>query len=202
VVLGLTVMVVVLVIMATRSHTTATRAGLNYNDVYALHDLLLVGWSAVFMRNCSSGQTSVRDAVHQVTQLLPSLHPSASCRASLAAQALPPSSSHLDAVAWTARECWSCLPAHFTADDFSAVFDVAAVQDQKLQVAAKNPQIVSESKKAALGTCQASTWARTCSYWTSLHAMAARGEALGLDGTMLLQAMITTMAGGATQCRG
>lgn len=104
-------------------------------DLYAVHDLVLVGYAAVFMTPDSTGQADVRSSAAKLSTLLPTLHPYPPCRGNFSA--LPAQSDELDAVAAVAQTAWSCLPAGFTGQDFSSVFDKEAVNDPSKQIAAK-----------------------------------------------------------------
>jgi hypothetical protein len=170
------------------------------NDLYALHDLVLVGYTAVFMKAGSEGQQHVRNSALNLTQALPVLHPYSACRSSLAA--LDPSSTtrKVDAVAAVADRSWTCLPGRFKPADFNVVFSKDAFDNPTLQNAARNPIL---NDPSVLGACAASRWMRTCSYWSVIHSIALRSESvlLSRDSVLLLQLLIT-IAGGVTQCRG
>lgn len=171
------------------------------NDLHAIHDLILVGYAAVFMRVQTVGVGEVHQAVHNLTRALPTLHPYQNCRALLAQEAMSPAATPLAEVAASSGIAWSCLPAAFTENDFTRPFTPAAVTNPQLAKQARNPG-VKVTASAKLGACAASHWPRTCSYWSSIHSMALRAELLRVSGSAFLSMMVTVVASGATQCRG
>eukprot|EP00928_Gymnodinium_smaydae_P028345 TRINITY_DN21631_c0_g1_i2.p2 TRINITY_DN21631_c0_g1~~TRINITY_DN21631_c0_g1_i2.p2 ORF type:complete len:316 (+),score=43.80 TRINITY_DN21631_c0_g1_i2:91-948(+) len=171
------------------------------NDLHALHDMLLVGYSGVFMRKQTSrGAALVRDAAWRLGASLAELHPVSRCREQLAAvpDASGTEDAALDYVSRLASVAWACLPAAFSAGKFDSAFSRDAVRNTTLQKSARNPTVLS---REPLGACRMSLWDRTCSYWTSLHLLAARAEMRG-RGVDFLQQAITVLAGGATMCKG
>lgn len=168
------------------------------NDLWAIHDLLLVGYSAVFMQKDSAGAEEARQGALSLAKMLPQLHPHGPCREALAA-ALGDGKVGYDELVRAAKISWSCLPAGFseTSFKFETPFTEAAVNDPGLEYQGRMPKVVD----AKLGACEGSKWDRTCSYWTSMHLMAYRADALGLTG-LFVKALVPLLAGGATQCGG
>lgn len=181
-----------------------TLALANANDLWAIHDLLLIGEAAIFMLPASPGRAQVQKSSRNFARLVAVLHPYETCRTRLsealgpypgpwATQALERSS-----VVQAAEVAWGCLPAKFKADKFDTNFSAQALDSWELAKAARNPILKDSS---VLGVCRDSAWARTCSYWASLHAMAARADLLSLSGEFL-DAVFPILAGGATLCGG
>mmetsp|Transcript_24968 Transcript_24968/g.45878 ORF Transcript_24968/g.45878 Transcript_24968/m.45878 type:complete len:293 (-) Transcript_24968:86-964(-) len=174
------------------------------NDLWAIHDLLLVGSAAVFMKDGSDGKRTVEDASYELAKLLPALHPISNCRNQFAKVlgSVPgkvaeerPSQEKLVKLANTAMKC---LPAKFVPSDFISFFDEAAMTDTEKAYDARMPELVNPQR---LGVCAASKWPRTCSYWVAMHAMAYRADMLGLS-QRLLSSVVPIFAGGATMCGG
>mmetsp|Transcript_36269 Transcript_36269/g.85096 ORF Transcript_36269/g.85096 Transcript_36269/m.85096 type:complete len:301 (-) Transcript_36269:704-1606(-) len=174
------------------------------NDLWAVHDLLLVGQTGVFMKQDSAGKVEVQEAAYDLAKLLPALHPHAPCRAQLAkvlgsspgqvAQARP----NRDILLKAATTSLQCLPAKFTSADFETFFGEKEMSDSDAAYDARMPI---PRKAKALGACMSSKWPRTCSYWVSMHAMAYRADVLGL-GQTFLKSLVPVLAGGATMCGG
>mmetsp|Transcript_55163 Transcript_55163/g.131454 ORF Transcript_55163/g.131454 Transcript_55163/m.131454 type:complete len:303 (-) Transcript_55163:622-1530(-) len=174
------------------------------NDLWAIHDLLLVGDTAVFMKDASAGKTQVKEAALDLAGLLPALHPFAPCRAQLAkvlgtsagqvVQDRPGQEKLLEA----AKVSLKCLPGKFSPKDFKSFFTEEAMKDAALAYDDRMPEPL---KVNSLGVCAASGWPRTCSYWVALHAMGYRADMLGLS-QKLMGAVVPIMAGGATMCGG
>mmetsp|Transcript_53080 Transcript_53080/g.124351 ORF Transcript_53080/g.124351 Transcript_53080/m.124351 type:complete len:294 (+) Transcript_53080:73-954(+) len=174
------------------------------NDLWAVHDLLLVGSAAVFMKEGSDGKKLVQDAPYELAKLLPAIHPISHCRSQFAkvlgsspgkvAEARP-SQENLVQLANTAMKC---LPGKFVPSDFTSFFDEAALTDADLAYEARMPELKNPQR---LGVCAASKWPRTCSYWVAMHAMAYRADLLDLSQQMV-SSLVPILAGGATMCGG
>ncbi|CAJ1379451.1 unnamed protein product, partial [Effrenium voratum] len=99
-----------------------------------------------------------------------------------------------------AETSWSCLPSKYTARDFDHPFlaeDIGNFQAYKDAKMSK-PLL---GRRPWKSTCRDSLWPRTCSYWVSMHSLAARADDLSL-GEDLLDAVVPIIAGGATFCGG
>jgi len=191
--------------LASANETTNIRpSGTVPNDFWALHDLLLIGYSAVFMRQDSDGQKEVRQHAVDLARLLPQLHPHEPCRQMLT-EALNGCTEDQETVVIAAEVSWNCLPGKFTASSFSSAFKAKAIERFESAfegaIMAKMPKLRERKASEALGVCRGSQWPRACSYWTSLHSMALRADALGLSRN-LLRATLPVLAGGATLCNG
>lgn len=160
------------------------------NDLWALHDLLLIGYNGIFLNESSPAKREVQDHATSLAKMLPRVHPHKPCRHLIAEVVGKNKKPNISAVAEAA---WACLPANFSAADFDTVFlkesDAAAAKMPH----PKNPD--------SLGTCKGSGWPRTCSYWVSLHLMALRADALQLSAEFL-HAVVPLLAGGALVCNG
>eukprot|EP00929_Paragymnodinium_shiwhaense_P001351 TRINITY_DN10157_c0_g1_i1.p1 TRINITY_DN10157_c0_g1~~TRINITY_DN10157_c0_g1_i1.p1 ORF type:complete len:349 (+),score=86.88 TRINITY_DN10157_c0_g1_i1:42-1088(+) len=118
-----------------------------------------------------------------------------------------------------ARHMWSCLPGKYTEDDFAKRWDECTqegesdstgpylpeyMRDWKLQEKGLKPALkAGHVAKKNLGTCNASKWSRTCSYWTSFHHIMALAEYKNKTRAgEVLTTLIPVIFGGATMCRG
>lgn len=182
---------------ATNETVNIKPSGTVPNDLWALHDLLLIGYSGVFMRDGSSGKEQVRQHAVDLARLLPQLHPHEPCRQKLT-EALSGCTEDKETVVIAAEMSWTCLPGKFTASSFSKAYTAKDIDSLTGAIIAKMPTLL---EPEALGVCRGSQWPRACSYWASLHSMALRADALGL-GRNLLRAIMPVLAGGATLCNG
>jgi len=172
----------------------------NPNDLWGIHDLLLLGYKAPFMKPGSAGAAEIQSSALQLAEMLPQLHPHPPCRQQIKA-ALMSAGGALDkaALVAVAQSSWDCLPAKFTA----ASFDIAFTPDGL----DTNPGLVSQAldpkvlTPGILGACLGTPWHRACSFWVSLHAMAYRADALGLS-SKFMHAAMAVLAGGSTLCGG
>lgn len=179
------------------------------NDLWAIHDLLLAGYTGAFMEKGSPGQIEVEEAALELARLLPALHPHKACRKQLAhmLQTTPGQPARPSALERTkshrhltnvAEATWKCLPAHFFSKSFDRPF---LSYEMSGRDAAYLSRMTRVRNKHALGVCKGTSWHRTCSYWASMHALAYRADELGF-GHVLLKALTTIIAGGATLCGG
>eukprot|EP00929_Paragymnodinium_shiwhaense_P008305 TRINITY_DN112259_c0_g1_i1.p1 TRINITY_DN112259_c0_g1~~TRINITY_DN112259_c0_g1_i1.p1 ORF type:complete len:319 (+),score=61.31 TRINITY_DN112259_c0_g1_i1:115-1071(+) len=177
------------------------------NDMWGVHDLLLVGFTGVFMRLQSSGMAEVHAAAFGLAEMLPKLHPHAPCREALRwdSPAAVPGGGEAKAAQWTeqsllkvADTSWSCLPGAFQVSKFDKSFSEHEMHDAEAAHEARMPRLIDDT---FLGVCSGSNWPRTCSYWASMHALAYRADSLGL-GAALLKHLLPILAGGATMCGG
>mmetsp|Transcript_98936 Transcript_98936/g.191057 ORF Transcript_98936/g.191057 Transcript_98936/m.191057 type:complete len:239 (-) Transcript_98936:706-1422(-) len=160
------------------------------NDLWAVHDLLLIGYHGIFLAANSTAKREVQDHATNLAKMLPSVHPHNKCRSDIAKLVGNNERPNISAVAEAA---WACLPARFSASDFDAVF-----LNETDAVAAKMPH---PKDQTALSSCSDSNWPRTCSYWIALHQMAFRADALQ-RGAEFLHAVVPLLAGGALVCDG
>jgi len=175
-------------------------SAMNANDLHGIHDLLTVGVAGVFLLD--GDRAPVVAAAERLARLLPKLHPVDKCRREIA-EALehPLLEDHVGrappAVAAAARASWECLPAKFDADSFGGFpFTGDRVGNETLEKQSRRPHI---KDRSLLGACAKTSWDRACSFWVSLHALAARADARGLSDAFI-DATFTLIAGGATQC--
>jgi len=175
-------------------------SGIVPNDFWALHDMLLIGYSAVFMKEGSNGKKEVRQAALELARLLPEVHPHEPCRQMLS-EALNGCTEDKQTVIIAAEVSWSCLPGKFTTSSFSSAYTAKAIDSFEGAVMARMPQPKERNASETLGVCRGSQWPRACSYWSSLHSMALRADALGL-GRAFMRATLPVLAGGATLCNG
>eukprot|EP00927_Polykrikos_kofoidii_P005330 TRINITY_DN12110_c0_g2_i1.p1 TRINITY_DN12110_c0_g2~~TRINITY_DN12110_c0_g2_i1.p1 ORF type:complete len:331 (+),score=51.69 TRINITY_DN12110_c0_g2_i1:106-1098(+) len=182
------------------------------NDLHGIHDLLLVGYAGIFVRHREFTHASAKSeagmiiatAVTRLAKSLLTLHPFHACRTALANAKSGVGNDSKALVVEYASVAWSCLPAHFSSVSFlsDSAFTEAALDDDDLQMDAKNPSLL-PAVKAQLGVCKNSLWDRTCSYWSSLHILAARAEAAGPQiASAFLRDTLLAIFGGATMCKG
>jgi len=167
------------------------------NDLWGIHDLVLAGYGAVFMTKGSEGASETQKAAYALAGMLPKVHPYEPCR-KLTQQALANATSEESAVIAVADASWACLPAKFNEHSFDAAYTKDSLGNYDRANSARNPSVLDVS---VLGACQRSAWPRTCSYWSSLHAMAFRADALNL-GTEFMHAVVPLLASGSTFCAG
>eukprot|EP00405_Crypthecodinium_cohnii_P033151 CAMPEP_0206525146 /NCGR_PEP_ID=MMETSP0324_2-20121206/68574_1 /ASSEMBLY_ACC=CAM_ASM_000836 /TAXON_ID=2866 /ORGANISM="Crypthecodinium cohnii, Strain Seligo" /LENGTH=395 /DNA_ID=CAMNT_0054019785 /DNA_START=118 /DNA_END=1306 /DNA_ORIENTATION=+ len=149
----------------------ASPADIQPNDFWAIHDLLLVGYSAPFMKR--------DDELAKMPEVVSTNEKASIIEASLIS--------------------WSCLPAKFEADHFSnKPFLPSALSNEEEAREARNPRI---RDRSLLGVCADSDWDRGCSLWASLHSMALRADALGLN-ALFYRAVMPVLIGGVTMCGG
>lgn len=168
------------------------------NDLWGVHDLLLIGWQAVMLQD-EALVLQAKGAVLDVARHLPALHPHADCRTRFAqiagcsaGEVAPPiGEAELRSMA---NASWACLPGAFTVDDFSISFGIEAQGNPALRPERSNQ----------LGACSGSRWPRACSYWIAFHAMAARADMLLDSQTKAdwLVALSVVIRSGVTMCIG
>jgi hypothetical protein len=172
------------------------------NDLWGIRDMLLIGYSATFMKDGTEGARQVKDAALSLARLLPQLHPHAPCRTQVAS-ALEVSSpamdtEQLDIIKKAAASTWACLPAKYTTSSFKGPFTEEMVGSIDKAIGGRFPE---PKNSSLLGACQDSLWPRTCSYWSSLHIMAQRADLLGKS-KEFMGAIVPILAGGALLCEG
>lgn len=169
------------------------------NDLWAVHDLLLVGYAAPFMKPGSDGERTVRASAVELARLLPLLHPYKPCRQQVGvALTGNPGMGDLDVVAAAADASWACLPAKFSATDFMQPVSAKHMHARSGLVHLKSTAPLSP-KSMQLGACRLSSWPRTCSYWAVLHGMALQADHSGKSWEFL-KAVANVISGGVTMC--
>jgi hypothetical protein len=177
------------------------------DDFWALRDLLLTGYGAVFMKRGSEGQEEVKRATVDLVEMLPDIHPHPPCRTQIrteveAARAGAASSGWKAGMAAVAQAAWQCLPGHWSEEAFVDSLPKNLLDDEDgLYLRAFDARMPALKDESNLGACRGSQWPRACSYWATLHAMAYRADALQMGGRFL-QAIVPILAGGATLCGG
>ncbi|KAH8046989.1 hypothetical protein JL722_13326 [Aureococcus anophagefferens] len=173
------------------------------NDLHGIHDLLTAGAAGVFLLD--GDRAVVVEAAERLAKLLPQIHPLAECRAAIGdavcarratgtgpTAASPPRSPRRRARPGPAS------PAPSTRRPSTAS------SPSRPGASATSPTRSSRGgrrsrTRASLGACRPSSWDRACSFWVSLHALAARADAKGLQDAFL-DSTTKLLAGGATQC--
>mmetsp|Transcript_68301 Transcript_68301/g.125499 ORF Transcript_68301/g.125499 Transcript_68301/m.125499 type:complete len:330 (+) Transcript_68301:132-1121(+) len=181
------------------TNMTAIR-NISANDLWAIHDLLLVGYSAAFMIPQSGGYWEVRDSSVELASLLEDLHPYEACRTMISQELKQDYDSKTKVVA-VANASWSCLPANFNRTFFERPFVPEYLHDKHVGIYAGRFPTLRKPYTDLLGSCYNSPWPRTCSYWTALHLMAYRADALMLT-KRFLRVVTSLVVGGATMCGG
>lgn len=168
------------------------------NDLWALHDLIIVGYGAPFV-STEAAKSEVQEAGKKLVDLMPDLHPYPACRLEVGNVLNQTEANDEVKLVSAIQALWNCLPAKFTADDFNNSLtenylsaNMDAFYEARMTVP-KDPSV--------LGACRESKWPRTCSLWSGLHTMALRADALQ-KGNEFISAVIPILAGGATLCGG
>ena len=182
-----------------------------------MHDIVLTGYAAPFMKDGSVGRDEVREAISSLTrELLPILHPIKRCRDEIERVVTNRETlgSDLELVVQSADVLWSCLPAKFQRKDFKHPFTRESLLSSRAMLDSRHPVLL---RRSAVQACRHSPWDRTCSYWSSIHSLALRAEQMlalqrqntigrekfeGVSFEKFLPLLLTTMIGGLTQCRG
>eukprot|EP00927_Polykrikos_kofoidii_P085596 TRINITY_DN9350_c0_g2_i1.p1 TRINITY_DN9350_c0_g2~~TRINITY_DN9350_c0_g2_i1.p1 ORF type:complete len:241 (+),score=35.48 TRINITY_DN9350_c0_g2_i1:137-859(+) len=167
------------------------------NDLWGIGDLVMAGHAAIFMRRESEGARNVRTSMQKLVELLPKLHPVPLCREKIG-EAIAKTSVGAVRNSLVAKAAWSCLPGNFTMEHFDNPFLEEYLDDYERAKASMNVQLKDPN---VLGACKETGWPRTCSYWSSAHAMAYRADALGLA-KPFLRSLFPVFASGVLQCVG
>jgi len=167
------------------------------NDLWGIRDMVLLGYSAVFMKPNSTGMRGVQEGAIELTDMLPQLHPHPLCRSQLEST-LASIENEQEKIIHAARVCFSCLPGKVSVDSFDLPFREEYMNDLGRAALGRMPIFRDLS---SLGACRDTDWPRTCSYWVSLHAMSYRADLLQL-GERFMNAIVKIMAGGALTCHG
>eukprot|EP00929_Paragymnodinium_shiwhaense_P108601 TRINITY_DN74914_c0_g1_i1.p1 TRINITY_DN74914_c0_g1~~TRINITY_DN74914_c0_g1_i1.p1 ORF type:complete len:462 (-),score=89.03 TRINITY_DN74914_c0_g1_i1:215-1600(-) len=165
------------------------------NDLWGIHDLLLVGYAAPFMKPGSEGQQKAREQAVMLAKKLKDWHPHAPCRAKIQ-RTINLAKDDKAVLVGVAQEALTCLPGKFTESFFRNAFTEEDLEDPK---EAKEHRMPEPRLSDKFGVCRRTRWPRTCSLWASFHAMAYRADTLQ-EGSQLLQAISNLVAAGATQC--
>jgi hypothetical protein len=166
-----------------------TTAGITNLDMWAIRDLIIVGYKGPMVARTSSASLEmVHNAAKDLALLMPEIHPVPACRsaASMVTTQQPPA----EYVKAMAQVTWSCLGLGVS--NFTKPFVDETQANKDVDWSAPN---------FVVGACQGSGWPRACSYWTSIHAMASRADAIG-KGSELFQAVVHIFSGGALFCGG
>jgi len=166
-------------------------------DFWGIRDLVLVGYSALFMKHNSTGMRSIQEGAVELTEMLPQLHPFPLCRSQLKST-LAPIKNERERIIHAARVCLSCLPGKVSVDSFDDPFIEEGMDDIDTAQMGKMPEFEDTS---SLSVCRNTQWPRTCSYWVSLHAMSYRADLFQLS-HRFMNAVVKILAGGALMCHG
>lgn len=170
------------------------------NDLWAVHDLLLGGYSSFFMQRDTEGHLEVQSHAVELADMLPKLHPHEPCREQIG-NAIAGLSDGRQRVEAAANASWSCLPHSFSEASFYTPLKKIMVPSEEPSKEAIDARMPLLKNRSLLGACEGSRWPRTCSFWASLHTMAYRADALQL-GKPFIHAVFPLLAGGATMCGG
>jgi len=186
-------------VLLKRSSTDTGPGNIQPNDLWAIHDMLLLGYHAVFMKPDTAGSKEVQRASIELANMLPELHPVEACRKQIET-AISGQNESMQ-VLRAAEASWSCLPAKFTETSFTSAF-VGLHESREAYKAAKRTRMPHlEPDDHVLGACKDSRWPRTCSYWSSMHLLSYRADRKG-KGQQFLAAIVPLIAGGMTLCQG
>lgn len=166
-----------------KAHSSPTPAGISPLDLWAIHDLLLLGHKGPLIQD-NVGRPLVQAAAESLGGLLSDIHPIPQCRVAVAAAAT---------LSAKAKATWSCLG--LSKANFTGAF-VSEKKSHFVDAANTMPNFDKD-----LGACAGSKWPRGCSYWASMHAMGVRADAFQKAG-VYFQAILRIISGGALYCFG
>jgi hypothetical protein len=156
-------------------------------DLWAIHDLLILGDTPPLLDKGHAGIPLVKDAAVALGDMLGTIHPVHACRSAIAG---------VTGIKAKAKAAWSCLGV--SATDFDAVVTPGTAHPGGSKF---NRDVGNPEPSFTLGACQGSHWPRGCSYWVSAHSLAVLAEANNM-GTKFFQAFMRIIAGGALYCHG
>lgn len=152
----------------------------NEQEFWGIHDLLLGGYQAPFMKEGSGGKAEVQEHAFLLATMVKTLHPVARCREQM--QPLTLDGDKQKFCADVAAVALTCL--NLEANSFKHNFNTGR-----------------EPANAILGTCTGSKWPMACSIWISLHAMARLADEESMN-SYFVKSVFAVIAGGATECGG
>lgn len=162
---------------------SSTPVGISALDLWAIHDLLLIGHRGPLLQGSPAATSTVQEAANSLAGMLDKIHPIPACREAIA---------KVDSLADKAESSWTCLG--LSKNNFTGPF---TSNDSNFYDAA-NTKPTFDSK---LGVCAGSKWPRACSYWAAMHAMGVRAD-MGSTPKQYLQAIVRIISGGALYCFG
>lgn len=173
-------------IVSQDASVSPTPKGVSPLDLWAIHDLLLVGHRAPLLQEPGArpadGTATVQAAASSLAGMLHEIHPIPACR-----KAVGDAESLID----KAEATWTCLG--LSAKNFSGAATSESSQPE--------PDNTEPNFHEMLGACAGSKWPRGCSYWASMHAMGVRAD-MGQRSADFLNAMLRIISGGALYCFG
>lgn len=155
--------------------------GITPLDVWAIHDMLLLGYKAPLVQD-NTEKLAVQQGADSLSKLLDKIHPVAACRDAI---------GKADTFEGKAEASWSCLG--LTETNFTGPITSA---NGKYDAANTVPNFDS-----MLGACAGSKWPRACSYWSAFHTMGVRADAMH-KAHEFFDAILRIIAGGALYCFG
>lgn len=166
---------------------SSTPRSISKYDLWAIHDLLLLGKASPLLANTSAGKAKVEAAANNLAAMLPHIHPVPECRAAI---------RDAGSLEEKAAACWTCLG--LSEHNFTNPYLPNKTQ---FQDAANTEVNFNADQNHKLGACRGSSWPRACSFWSSFHAMGVLADAQG-TGDQLMKAISPIIAGGALYCGG
>lgn len=157
--------------------------GISVMDLWAIHDLLLIGNKAPLLEADDAGRPTITAAVNSLAGMLDKIHPVATCRTAVA---------KATSLQGKADASWSCLG--LSAKNFTGPF--TSEKSHFIETANTEPNFGN-----MLGACAGSNWPRACSYWSSIHSMGVLADLEG-KATEYFQAILHIISGGALYCYG
>lgn len=168
----------------TRQSSISTPGDIAPLDLWAIHDLLVIGHKGPLIEE-NVGRSQVEAAANALGGLLQYVHPVPACRKALADSA--------DAALFKKAEAsWSCLGLS------AANFSGAMTSESTGFYAAANTE---PKFNELLSACKGSKWPRACSYWSAFHAMGVRADAMN-KAREYFDAILRIISGGALYCFG
>mmetsp|Transcript_81604 Transcript_81604/g.141802 ORF Transcript_81604/g.141802 Transcript_81604/m.141802 type:complete len:300 (+) Transcript_81604:55-954(+) len=164
-------------------------------DLWAIHDLVLLGYYGVMLKGEKDGMNNskallvAQSAAENLSVMLPVVHPVAKCRTALSAVTalVKPNLSEI------AETSWTCLG--LSKENFTGPFtSLSAPFGQSIESAHTAP-------KYKEGACKDSLWPRGCSFWASFHTMGLLADVRGI-GKQFFNTILQILASGPLFCVG
>lgn len=196
-------------------------------DLWAIHDLLLSGWRAVYTPdNETATKESARNAAFSLAKMLRYIHPVKSCRDEMpSSTGYATKLSYVKSVAAKALSCIGVTASSFQIHDYKHnTWHPATARDRivdekgcdkKLDYdnngeldGKKNNCLNGKAQPEGVVACRGTGRGRACALWVALHAMALEAEVLEKRGGThnagwnFLNAVATLTSTGALYCKG
>lgn len=185
---------------------------INKFDLWGIHDMLIAGYACPACE-ADAEKRKVEDATVEFAKLLPEIHPIKKCRDGFQAVAnrheggeggMPLHTE--DMINMMAETSWTCLDKSFTCSSDSWFCTIQDASIPGLKKYASRPSVPAFVGPLAgnLGACSTvnpkeTQWSRACSFWSVIHVLGIRADALRKQ-IELLSSLVPILAGGALLC--